>query len=113
MPPAIGPSRGSPIALTPKDEYAVVVNRDVGSVSILALSYAMPDAPSATKVAALSTRACSEPWQVETSPNGKHAFVVLRREQRLVLIDDISPRAEIGPSAQRGSEPTCLALTPT
>jgi len=113
IPTAIGPSRGSPIALTPKDEYAVVVNRDVGSVSILALSYAMPDAPSATKVAELSTGAGSEPWQVETSPNSNNAFVALRHDQKLVRIDDISPIAKIGPSAQVGSEPTGVALTPT
>src|SRR5439155_26337385 len=110
---ASGPSRGSPIALTPKDEYAVVANRDVGSVSILALSYAVPDAPSATKVAELSTGAGSEPWQVETSPNGKNAYVVLRHDQKLVRIDDVSATAKIGPSAQVGSEPTGVALTPT
>src|SRR5260221_7036352 len=89
-----GPSRGSPIALTPKDEYALVVNRDVGSVSVVSLSYAAPDAPAATKVAEVSTGAGSEPWQLETSPDGKSAYVVLRRDQKLVRVDDIGATAK-------------------
>src|SRR5687767_15474601 len=50
---ASGPSRGAPIALTPDDARAVVVNRDAGSVSVVALEYPAGEAPTATKLVEL------------------------------------------------------------
>jgi hypothetical protein len=112
-PPTVapGPSHGSPIALATDDSLAVVCNRDVGSVTVLALHYPSTGAPTATTVAELQVGA--EPWQAVVSPDGTRAFVVLRRDQKLVAIDNLKTNPQLGASANVGSEPTGVALTPT
>ncbi|MDB4992738.1 MAG: collagen triple helix repeat domain protein, partial [Myxococcaceae bacterium] len=81
-------SRGSAIALSPDDSIAVMVNRDLGSVSVFDLAYPAEGASATvTKKAEISLGAGSEPWQVVIGPDGTTAFVVLRKDQKLVRID--------------------------
>ncbi|HVR62250.1 MAG TPA: hypothetical protein VMU50_10150 [Polyangia bacterium] len=108
-----GPSRGSPLALSPKDDVAVVVNRDAGTVTVMAVTYAADGTPTLAKTAELNMGAGSEPWQAEIAPDGQSAYVVLRRDQKLVRIDDLAATPVIGTAVQVGSEPTGVALTPT
>lgn len=107
-----GPSRGAALALTPDDTRAVVVNRDVGSVTVLAIDYTS-DPPSPSKLVEIDLGKGSEPWQVAVHPDGDHAFVVLRNGGKLVRIDDLSGTPKKGPEVAVGSEPTAVALTPT
>src|SRR5687767_14957882 len=63
---APGPSRGSPIAISPDDNVVVTVNRDTNTVSVFKTSY--PDdgsPPKMEKTAELEVGA--EPWQVAIS----------------------------------------------
>ncbi len=104
-------TRGSAIALSPDDRVVVVANRDVGTVSVLHVDYA-DGLPAMTTVAEIDVGAGSEPWQVAIDGCGTRAYVALRRDQRVVAIDDIDTDPVLGPSGNVGSEPTGVALSP-
>ncbi len=104
-----GATRGSAIAVTPDDSRLVVVNRDSGSVTVMSIDYS-DGQPKMTVVAELAVGA--EPWQVAIDGCGKRAFVVLRKDQKVVAIDNIDSTPVVGKSVAVGSEPTALALTP-
>lgn len=107
---APGPSRGSAIAITPNDTRIVAVNRDVGSVSVLSVDYES-DQPKLSLVAEIPVG--GEPWQVAIDGCGKSAYVVLRKDQKVVKIDGIDGEEPVkGATADVGSEPTGVALTP-
>ena len=112
-PVAARESRGSAIAITDDDAVALVVNRDAGSVSVLALDHTVTPT-AASLVAELPTGAGSEPWQVVIAPSGAVGYVILRRDQRVVRIDNLKTAApSLGASIAVGSEPTGLALSPS
>ena len=108
-----GPTRGSAVAVSPDESRAVVVNRDAGSVTVLALDHPAAQPSTATKMTELDLGAGSEPWQAAVAPDGASAYVILRREQKLVRIEDLAGTPRRGPDVAVGSEPTGLALTPT
>jgi YVTN family beta-propeller protein len=101
--------RGSAIALTSDDSTLVAVNRDVGSVSIFSVDYTSGQ-PALTKQAELNVG--NEPWQVVVDGCGTTAYVVLRRDQKVVEITGLKTSPVVGRSVSVGSEPTSLALTP-
>jgi YVTN family beta-propeller protein len=107
-----GPSNGAAVALSPDDSTALVVNREVGSVTVLSVS-ATTSPPTASSVAEVSLGAGSEPWQAVTSPDGDTAYVVLRHDQKLVQVKSLKSTPVAGPSVAVGSEPTGVALSPT
>ncbi|MCC6645587.1 MAG: hypothetical protein IT374_08460 [Polyangiaceae bacterium] len=107
---ASGPSRGSAIALTEDDSIAVAVNRDVGSVSVFSVNYSS-GAPQMTRTAEVPVGA--EPWELALHPDGDTAFVVLRRDQKLVKITGLKSTPTVAGSVATGSEPTGVALTPS
>ncbi len=116
VPPGVapGPSRGSAVALSPDDTVAVMVNRDVGSITVFAVTYpADGSPPSLAKKKELSLGAGSEPWQVVVAPDGVTAYVILRKDQKLVKISDLKGTPTEAGRVAVGSEPTGLALTPT
>jgi len=102
-------TRGSPIAITADDSRLVVANRDNGTVSILSVDYA-DDLPAMTNIDELAVG--GEPWQVVMNRCGTRAYAVLRRDQSVVEITDIRGTPKLGQTADVGSEPTALALTP-
>lgn len=106
---ASGSSNGDAIAISEDDQTLVVANRDAGTVTVFGVAYD-------TGSPVLSERAelpvGNEPWQVVIDPCGKKAFVVLRRDQKVVEIDAIDTTPVIGASVDVGSEPTGLALSP-
>lgn len=111
---ATGTARGSAIAITADDSHLVSVNRDVGTVTIASVDYS-GSAPAMTKVAELTVGAdkTSEPWQVALDACGNRAYVALRKEQKVVVIEGISTAApKLGASVSVGSEPTGIVLSP-
>lgn len=107
---AKGPSRGSAIAMSADDGVVVSVNRDAGSVTVFQVAYPSDGAPTLTKGAELQVGA--EPWQVVLSPDGDAAFVVLRKDQKLVKITGLRSTPSVAGTVAVGSEPTGVALTP-
>jgi len=109
---AAGPLRGSAIAVSSDDKIVVSVNRDVGTVTVASADYA--NGPKLTKVAELTVGdATSEPWQVVLDACNDRAYVVLRKDQKVVAINGISTATPtVGANVAVGSEPTGLALSP-
>lgn len=110
------PSKGAAIVLTQDETIAVVVNRDVGSVSVLSISGSYQDKYGTVQpklVRELDLGRGSEPWQVVIGADDDTAYVVLRRDQKLVKIGYLKSSPEVLASADVGSEPTSVALTPS
>jgi mono/diheme cytochrome c family protein len=55
----------------------------------------------------------SEPYQVVIGPDGDTAYVVLRKDQKLVKIDKLHTAPSVYGSVATGSEPSSLALGPS
>lgn len=108
---AIGATRGSAIAVTPDDTRVVAVNRDVGTVSVFTVDYG-DGQPALKKLSEIDLGKASEPWQVAIDSCGRRAYVALRRDQKVVRIDNLDTLPAMGKSINVGSEPTGLALTP-
>lgn len=104
-------SRGSAIAISPDDSIVVAANRDSGSVTIFKVDYA-DGLPKLTKSAEVATGAGSEPWQVVIDGCNDKAYVVLRKDQKLVEIESLKSNPTLGSSVAVGSEPTGVALSP-
>jgi mono/diheme cytochrome c family protein len=105
------PSRGSAVALSPDDSTALVVHRDVGSVSVLAIG--QDPEPNAQVRSEVSLGKSSEPWQAVIGPDGDTGFVILRKNQKLVRISQLKSKPQLNGGVAVGSEPTSLALSPT
>ena len=108
---APGPSRGSAIAISPDDSIVVAVNRDSGSISVFKTTFPEDGTP-ASLVKSAEVPVGGEPWQVVISPDGDTAYVVLRKEQKLVKVGGLKTTPAVAGSVAVGSEPTAVALTP-
>ena len=107
---AKGPTRGSAIAITSDDSRLVVVNRETGSVTVMSIDYA-DGQPKMTVVKEIQVG--GEPWQVAIDGCDDTAYVVLRKDQKLVEITGIkSANPAKGKEVGVGSEPTSVAITP-
>jgi YVTN family beta-propeller protein len=112
-PPSGEPRSGSAIAISPDDSLALVVNRDVGSLSVVTLEY---DKEALTKLATtkeLPLGPGSEPYQVVFAPDGATAYVLLRRDQSLVKVSSLGTEPSVVGRVAVGSEPTSVALNAT
>lgn len=110
--PAVGPSRGAPIALSDDDSILVVANRDVGSVTVFAVDYA-GDGSGATLTKKAELPVGAEPWQVAIASDNQTAYVAVRKDQKLVKVTDLKSAPKVAASVDVGSEPTAVALSPT
>ena len=106
-PPA---DHGSAVAISADDSLAVVVNRDAASISVLALQYDKEAVRSAQLVKELRLDEGSEPYQVAISPAGDAAYVVLKRDQKLIKIGSLATAPSVVASVAVGSEPTAVSL---
>lgn len=88
---AAGPTRGSALALSKLDDVLVTVNRDAGSVTVMKVDYADGN-PQMTKSAELDLGAGSEPWQVAIDACGDRAYVVTRKDQKVIEMRISKPR---------------------
>ena len=104
------PTNGSATAMTRDDKVAVAVNRAAGTVSVFNLD--LGGASGATRTANLAVGA--EPWAVVIGQDGDTAYVILRKDQKVVRIDKLHTAPVIAAaSAATGSEPTGIAISPT
>ncbi|MDB4933083.1 MAG: hypothetical protein JWP87_55 [Labilithrix sp.] len=106
-----GPSRGSGIAISSDDSIVVAVNRDSGSITVFKTSFPEDGSP-ATLTKSYEVPVGAEPWQVALSPDGDTAYVVVRKDQKLVKVTGLETMPVVAGSVAVGSEPTGLALTP-
>ena len=105
------PSHGSSIDISEDDKIIVTANRDLGTVTVFDVTYAPDLPPTLTKKAEIQVGA--EPNQVVLQPDGDRAFVVVRKDQKLVRIDNLrTPTPVKGLEVKVGSEPTGVALSP-
>lgn len=104
-----GATRGDAVAISPDDSTIVVANRDAGTITVLSVDYSGA-VPTLTKKAELPVGA--EPWQVAIDGCGDTAYVVARKDQKLVKIENLSTTPTVGASVSVGSEPTAVAITP-
>ncbi|MET0594612.1 MAG: hypothetical protein ABW133_18070, partial [Polyangiaceae bacterium] len=108
-----GPSRGSAAALSPDDATAVIVNRDVGSATVLAVQYSASKPPTAELKREVLLGAGSEPWQAIVGPDNDTAYVVLRKDQKVARIRYLRTQPVVDGTIAVGSEPTAIALSPS
>jgi mono/diheme cytochrome c family protein len=108
-----GPSHGSSVALSPDDSVAVVTNRDVGSVTVLKMSYPTGAPATAAVIGEVNVGMGSEPWQAVISPDNTIAYVALRHDQKVAEITGLQSAPALGRTVAVGSEPAGIALTPT
>jgi mono/diheme cytochrome c family protein len=106
---ATAPSHGSTVALTYDDSRLVTANRDTGTSTVFSVDYSAT-LPALTKLAELTIGA--EPSAVVVHPNNDTAFVLARKDQKLVKITGLQSTPVVAGQLQVGSEPTGLALTP-
>ena len=106
---AKGTTRGSAIAITSDDSRIITVNRDAGSVTVMSVDNSMTP-PVVATVKELPVGA--EPYQVAINGCDDTAYVVLRKDQKLVEITGLKTTPAVGRTVAVGSEPTSLAITP-
>jgi mono/diheme cytochrome c family protein len=104
--------RGAAVALSPDDKIAVAVNRDSGSATILRVAYESQE-PSLELIDEIEFGEGSQPFMVVIAKDGETAFVILRKEQRVVKISDLGGKPYLDGSVTVGSEPTAIALSPS
>ena len=108
--PLTQPSHGSTISLSEDDAHVVVANTDIGTASVFAVDYSAA-LPSVKKTGDVAVGA--EPGQVVIHPNGVSAFMLVRKDQKVVRIDDLAGTPKKGAEVRVGSEPTGIAIEPT
>ncbi|HET6337752.1 MAG TPA: hypothetical protein VFG30_31245 [Polyangiales bacterium] len=112
------PNKGSAIALSEDDSIAVAVNRDVGSATIIGIEYPKSadgkyEQPKQRVIKEVLLGEGSEPFQVVIAPDGDTAYVILRKDQKLVKIEKLHTAPSVYGMVATGSEPTSLALSPS
>jgi DNA-binding beta-propeller fold protein YncE len=107
------PSKGSAIAISEDDAVAVALNRGVGSATVLGIEYPKNADPKLSVIKEVLLGEGSEPSQVVIGPDGDTAYVLLRKDQKLVKIQYLRTAPSIYGKADTGSEPTSLALSPS
>lgn len=109
-------TRGSAIALTSDGKRAVALNRVGGFASIIDVDWASKSLGLPKNIdlnRGLSPG--SEPWAVVTDETTDAAYVVLRRDKKLVRIRNLSTTPVYDPTVDTvdtGSEPTGIAISP-
>jgi YVTN family beta-propeller protein len=107
------PGRSGAVVLSPDDRVAVAVNRAANSVSVFGVTPGV--APAVIRLAEVATGTNSEPWHAAMAPDGDTAYVLLRRGQQVIRVNNLRSGSPVIASirATTGSEPTAMALSPT
>lgn len=104
------PTNGSAVVIARDDKVAVVANRAAGTVSVFNLN--LGSLSPATRTANLAVGA--EPWAAVIGQDGDTAYVILRKDQKVVKIEKLHTAPAIATaSAKTGSEPTGIAISPS
>jgi YVTN family beta-propeller protein len=112
MPVRKMPTQGSAVAITSDDKYTVAALRSAGRVTVFRTE--LGTAYQATKLIDLDVGKRAEPWAVVIGNDDNTAYVILRKEQQVLRINNLRTTASVDPlRAPTGSEPTGLAISPT
>jgi DNA-binding beta-propeller fold protein YncE len=103
-------SHGSTVALTDDDSRLVVANHDVGTATVFAVDYSSGVLPALTKTGEIAIG--GEASALVVHPDGDTAFVLSRKDQKLVKITGLLSTPVKAAEVTVGSEPTGLAMTP-
>ncbi|HSO36776.1 MAG TPA: hypothetical protein VLT33_29825 [Labilithrix sp.] len=103
-------SHGSAMDISEDDAILVTANHDVGTISVFDVVIEAGKPATVTRKAEVAV--CAEPTQVVLAPSGDRAFVVCRKDQKVVRVDTLRTTPVKGPEVAVGSEPTSIALTP-
>lgn len=105
------PSHGSSIAISEDDTRLVAVNPGVGTATVMSIEHSATGGPPILKKLA-EIAVGGEPVQALIDPSCTSAFVLSRKDQKLVRIDGLKTNPVKGPEVAVGSEPTGMAMTP-
>ena len=105
---------GSAVALSYDERVAVVTNFSAGIVTVLSLKPERGLEKMVTRTTVLSVGQGSEPCSVVIGANDNTAYVLLRRDQQVIRIDNLRGEPKVFETRRTvGAEPTSLAITPT
>jgi hypothetical protein len=104
------PSHGASVAISEDDSRIVAVNPGVGTATVISVEYPDKSAPVLKRVAEIKVG--EEPVAALIDPSCTHAFVLSRKDQKLVRIDGLKTNPVKGAEVAVGSEPTGMAMTP-
>ncbi len=108
--PSTRSSRSSAVALDAREQVGAAVMPDTDQLTVfrVSLDFGLPPNP-----ITLDLPPGAMPVSVALHPDGAHAFVVLRKHQRLARIGGLPFSPQLEAQAEVGSEPTGVALSPT
>lgn len=109
-------SRGAAVAISQDGTIAVAVNRDSGSATVLRVDYKANDkdqVPELTQIDEVKLGDGTQPFMVVIAPAGDYAFIILRKDQKVVRLSDLGGKPYVDGSFAVGSEPTAIALSPS
>ncbi|HEY0715075.1 MAG TPA: hypothetical protein VGF45_20505, partial [Polyangia bacterium] len=106
------PTHGSAVAITADDKWAVAANRTAGRISVFKLDF--NGQTRAVKTGEVNVGKTSEPWSLVIGNDDNTAFVILRKEQKVLRIRNLRSMPVVdGEVGTTGAEPTGLAISPT
>jgi DNA-binding beta-propeller fold protein YncE len=122
----VGRTSGGPIVVTRDEKVAVATNRTAGVVTVFHLDPKKPPDQLITGKTELdfddddlldrpqtSTPRGSEPWAAVLGKDDDTAYVIARRDSRVVRIVDLHGEPKIDGFLPVGSEPTSIAILPS
>jgi hypothetical protein len=105
---------GGAVALSYDERIAVATNRGDGFVTVFELKPERGPAEAVVKTTVLDVGKGSEPWAVVIGADDDTAYVILRKAQKLIRIDQLRTTPVVAAdSVVLGSEPMGIAITPT
>jgi hypothetical protein len=105
---------GGAVALSYDERVAVVTNYSAGIVTVLSLKPERGLDKMVSKTTVLSVGADSEPCAAVIGADDNTAYVVLRKDQQVIRIDQLRQAPSVfGTRRAVGSEPTSIAISPT
>lgn len=105
---------GGAVVLSYDERIAVATNRNDGFVSVFALKPERGPEEAVVKTTVLDVGEGAEPWAAVIGADDDTAYVILRKSQQLIRIDNLREEPVVsGDSIVLGSEPMGIAITPT
>jgi sugar lactone lactonase YvrE len=110
----VGRTNGGAVALSYDERVAVVTNRSAGIVTVLSLKPERGLKHLVARTTVLPVGADSEPWAAVVGADDDTAYVVLRKTQQVIRIDDLRTNPTVAQDKVRvGSEPMSIAISPS
>jgi len=106
---------GSAVALSYDERVAVAANRTAGVISVFTLTPGKDGPPTVALKQEFDTGPGSEPWSAVIGADDDTAYVVLRKEHKVVRIRSLhgEPSMADDEAVSVGAEPTSIAIAPS